>query len=153
MTSDPRARPLIESPRLRELHAYWDDRRAGKPMPSRADIDPLDIPRLLPHLILVDVAPGTKRLRARLVGTKVVEMYGRDYTGEYFDEIDFGHRRAAIEHDYVTCLETRQPYVSEHSFWTTGGALFRSERLILPLSDDGTAVSMLLSALDFSPVR
>ena len=27
---------------LRELHDYWDGKRAGRAMPSRSDIDPLD---------------------------------------------------------------------------------------------------------------
>jgi len=153
VTSCHRARPIIASPRLQQLYAYWQDRCAGRPMPSRADIDPLDIPRHLPFLILFDVVPGSERLRARLVGTHVADMYGADYTGQYLDEIAFGDRRAAILHDYLACLGSRAPYVSEHSFWTARGITFRVERVILPLSDDGETVGMLLAGLEFDTVE
>lgn len=152
MTLTPRASLSIASAPLRDLYAYWNERRAGRPMPSRADLDPVDIPRLLPTLILFDVEPGTQRLKARLVGTRIVEMYGNDYTGQYLDEIDFGDRRKAILHDYMTCYRSRTMYVSEHTFWTTRNISYRVERLILPLSDDGETVSMLLSGLDFDAV-
>jgi hypothetical protein len=152
MTSCPRAQPVIRSEALRQLYRYGDDRQAGRAMPARAAIDPLDIPRLLPSLLLFDVEPGTERMKARLVGTRIADMYGLDYTGRYLDEIDFGERRAAILHDYTTCLRSRQVYVSEHSFWTIPGATFRVERLILPLSEDGETVSMLLAGLGFEAV-
>ena len=153
MSCSPRARPTIDSPRLQSLHAYWNDRRAGRDMPARSDIDPIDIPRLLPNLLLIDVEPGTRRLKVRVAGTTVVEMYGSDYTGRYLDEIDFGDRRAAVLFDYNTCLETRQPYAAEHSFWTDRGITYRIERLILPLSDDGETVSQLIAGLEFDTVR
>ena len=152
MTAASRASLNIVSAPLRQLHDYWDDRRAGRAMPARADLDPADIPRLLPNLILFDVEPGSERLKARLVGTNVVRMYGTDYTGQYLDEIDFGDRRKAILHDYMTCYRTKSMYVSEHTFWTTRDISYRVERLILPLSDDGETVTMLLSWLDFDAV-
>ena len=96
MSLEPRARSTIASARLRQLHDYWNQRRAGRRMPARADIDPLDIPRLLPNLLLIDVETGSGRLKVRVAGTHVVEMYGSDYTGRYLDEIDFGDRRAAV---------------------------------------------------------
>ena len=37
-----------------EFLDYWHGKCAGRPMPTRADIDPLDIPRLLPHVYLVE---------------------------------------------------------------------------------------------------
>lgn len=153
MTSSPRARPTIDSPRLKALFAYWNDRCAGRSMPARSDIDPVDIPRLLPNLLLIDVEQATGRLRVRVAGTTVVEMYGSDYTGRYLDEIEFGDRRAAVLFDYNTCLETRQPYAAEHSFWATRDITYRIERLILPLSDDGETVSHLIAGLEFDSLR
>lgn len=152
MTAASRASLNIVSALLRQLHAYWNDRCAGRTMPARADLDPADIPRLLPNLILLDVESGTERLKVRLVGTTVARMYGTDYTGRYLDEIEFGDRRNAILHDYMTCYRSKGVYVSEHTFWTDRGVNFRIERLILPLSDDGDTVSMLLSGLDFDAV-
>jgi len=47
---------------LQQGYRYWDAKRAGKSMPSRADIDPIEMPALLPHVVLLevlrDIEPG-----------------------------------------------------------------------------------------------
>ena len=40
---------------LVEFLEYWRGKCDGRAMPARADIDPLEIPRLLPYVYLVDV--------------------------------------------------------------------------------------------------
>ncbi len=51
-------------------------------MPMRADIDPLDLRGHLGSLVLIDVLPGLADFRMRLIGSKIVEAYGRDSTGK-----------------------------------------------------------------------
>jgi hypothetical protein len=34
--------------RVRAIYRYWDSKRNGRLMPRRADLDPVDIPKLLP---------------------------------------------------------------------------------------------------------
>src|SRR5215510_12704428 len=41
-----------------EFYEYWRRTGAGKAMPARADIDPLDIPQLLANVFLMDVVRG-----------------------------------------------------------------------------------------------
>ncbi|MBG06491.1 MAG: hypothetical protein CMM59_20710 [Rhodospirillaceae bacterium] len=41
--------------RIRGIYEYWDSKRQGRRMPSRADIDPVEIPEYLSNVILVDV--------------------------------------------------------------------------------------------------
>ena len=38
-----------------DLFHYWDGKRAGRTMPLRADLEPADIARHLPGIVLVDV--------------------------------------------------------------------------------------------------
>ena len=46
----------LQSPILRELLRYWEGAKAGKPLPARADIDPLEIgPALLPYILIAEV--------------------------------------------------------------------------------------------------
>src|SRR5690348_17873717 len=59
---------------LSGLLAYWRGKLRGRAMPRRADIDPAEIPRLLPHLQLVERIDG--RYRYRLAGTAIVAAYG-----------------------------------------------------------------------------
>ncbi len=48
-------------------------------MPARGDINPADIPALLPHLGIIEKADG--ELRYRLIGTALARELGRDVTG------------------------------------------------------------------------
>jgi hypothetical protein len=45
----------LQSERLRVAYAYWEAKRDGRLMPSRSDIDPTDIPKLLPYVTLIEV--------------------------------------------------------------------------------------------------
>jgi len=62
--------PEIVSPRLRRLYEYWDEKHGGRAMPSRADIDPVDMAFALGNVIPAEVLPETSpRFRIRLHGT------------------------------------------------------------------------------------
>jgi hypothetical protein len=118
-------------------------------MPSRSDIDPVDIPRLLSNTILIDIVPPRKRLRVRLVGTEVVRRFRGDYTGEWLDEIDFGKQTHKILNDYSYAAIFPKPLFSDHKFRNLIDWLTDIERVILPLSDDGNSPNMLFAVLDF----
>src|SRR3546814_18943525 len=77
----------IESARIRELFAYWQDKRRGDLLPRRADIDPVEIPRLMPYVLIPDIAHAPFRVRFRLVGTTVVKPHGVELTGKNLDQI------------------------------------------------------------------
>jgi len=145
-------RLAIRTEMLRRLYRYWDERRGNRRMPARRDIDPIDMPDLLPGLILVDVTDG-ERMRVRLAGTRVVDHYGSDYTSQWLDQIDFGDQRENVLADYERCRRDGEPQLGERYFYNRRGVHYQMERLILPLSDDGTTVNKLLSGLAFDPVR
>ena len=45
----------VKSPLLRKAFALWDGKRGTHLMPRREDFDPVEMPRLLSSIILVDV--------------------------------------------------------------------------------------------------
>jgi hypothetical protein len=62
---------------------YWQARRLGQSAPSRASIDPMDFPRLLPQVFIVGrKAPGEYVFR--LVGGFIAELHGYDLRGHDF---------------------------------------------------------------------
>lgn len=65
-------------------------RQARRPAwPSRADIDPLDIPLLLKYLLLIEIERlQPMRIRFRLMGTNFHRFFGRDLTGKTRDEVE-----------------------------------------------------------------
>src|SRR3546814_2463406 len=71
--------------KLRRLYEYWCSRCQGGALPSRRDIDPLDIPDLLPNLFLLDVIGDAEDFVFRLAGSRVEEafsMRSEEHTSE-----------------------------------------------------------------------
>ena len=136
--------------RLAGLYRYWDERRGGREMPSRADIEPTDIPRLLPILILVDVEPDGG-LRYRLIGTEFVTVAGRDVTGRSYAEVfPPGPYRDYIFALYDELILRRLPIYTEGVSPIAGSSRRRyTRRLMLPLSADGVRIDMVLGVQIF----
>src|ERR1051326_8762365 len=76
----------ITDERLIQAHDYWRHKAVGRAMPRRRDIDPTEIPKLLPDVMLVDVLPGG-HYRYRLIGTGNTQAHGVHATGRYLDEV------------------------------------------------------------------
>lgn len=151
--------------RIAEAYHYWDRVRGPCPMPSKNDIDPLDIPQLLPGIVLVDVLPSEPWLRYRLVGTHQVAMRGHDPTGQPVRGNYIGHHlgRAdyedAVLENYRLVIERRSfvydyCYISREGLvmpthWL-GQAIREMGTLLLPLSSDGETVDMVMAYSDYS---
>ncbi len=134
----------IADARLRALFGYWREKRGPGARPARADLDPLEIPTLLPIVGLIDVLDGGARFRYRLMGTEIVDMDGHDPTGRFLDEVlpDSGYA------DYLIGLlrevtRERRPLYGESDFRGQDRIQRRVRRLFMPLSGDGRAVDMI----------
>lgn len=67
----------------RDLFDYWTAKcAAGKRAPARADIDPVDIPRLLPSVSLIETGASLQDAQYRLAGTRLRDLFGREATGQ-----------------------------------------------------------------------
>jgi hypothetical protein len=136
---------LITDERLREGYAYWCRKAAGGRLPRRADIDPVEIPHLLPHIRLVDVLEQG-RFRYRLVGTETRQQHKTDPTGRFLDEVLSPPSGPRIIEVYAECVRDRRSIYVEHEFIQPNGrGVYRlSKALYTPLSEDGVAVSQVL---------
>lgn len=137
-------RDKIDHGKLRQLYDYWDGRRGDRLMPARADLDPVDIPSLLPNLILVDVERGARvRFRFRLYGTNVCTIRGADLTGHYLDEDNITALQVPAIASYNRILADRQPVYESHRFHPNDRNVGYYHRLVLPLGEENE-VRMLL---------
>lgn len=148
MRYDPRRHAsldAVKSERVRWAYDYWLGKREGGALPLRARIDPIEMPRLLPYLMLIEVIDG--RLRYRLTGTQVVANAGFDFKGRFLDELDFANRDFYLA-CYHEILESRRPiFAIDHWVYPDGRAGV-SEFVMLPLSGDGDTVTHFLSVED-----
>ncbi len=116
-------------------------------MPRRRDIDPTEIPRLLPNIQISEIVD--KRIRYRLAGTAIVEAYGGEFTGKYFDEILSGERLRFVESIYRKICNEKRPVLACSRYHSKRDAPLICTRLIMPLSEDGKTVNQCLTALNF----
>ncbi|EKE76938.1 hypothetical protein P24_07036 [Oceanibaculum indicum P24] len=113
-------------------------------MPARTDIDPVEIPGLLPNLILIDVERGERnRYRFRLYGTEVCAIRGADLTGRYIEEPGITQLRDAAIESYDRIVADRKPVYQCHKFQPDDYVIGYYHRLVLPLGEQ-EEVRMLL---------
>jgi hypothetical protein len=141
----PELRDFLHKPEngpFLEFHEYWQRKGAGKVMPARADIDPLDIPQLLANIFLVDVVPGDpQRFRFRLVGTRIAELEG-EMTNRFLDEFVPGAAGTAMARHYEDTAQGRL-YVRHETLHWRRRDYVNYDVLLLPMSSDGRTVDML----------
>lgn len=132
----------------RDLYTLWLGKRMPERLPGRADFDPVEMPRLLPHIALVDVERDPWRFRARVFGTAIVEAIGFDPTNRYLEEVAGTER---IQRRAEVMAGSRQPYfvAQEPLRWSAHDFKYYST-LGLPLSSDGTIVDKLLYSMVFA---
>lgn len=136
----------IESRLIRQLFVYWQSKcGAGGRIPRRADIDPAEIPRLIPNSLIVDVEYNPFRVRYRLVGTKVVQATGFEITGKYLDEIVLADDEGPFLESYQTACMTKAPILTRIKWHLDAETTGEYDACFLPLSDDGETVNKVLS--------
>jgi hypothetical protein len=143
-------RAQLTSDDLVQLFDYWRARRGTKAMPARKDIDPLDIRRHLPRLMLMDVLEEPLRMRYRLIGTDVVAATGEDRTGRTSDMVAFFGEHPDVMRNYQAVVRDRVPKLYREPFRNQrNGAIYETDTLLLPLSGDGERVDMVLVYFQF----
>ena len=139
---------LMEGSFLLDLYAYWNARRGDRPVLDRADIDPVNIPTLLPHLYITDVLPS-REFRVRLIGTHMVQRLGWDPTGKKISEILSGSYLAYVHSFLRAAVDARNPVFCESNYSIPGKDYLRVKRLILPMTHGGSEIALLLIGQEF----
>lgn len=130
--------------RLRAGATYWASLRRGRRAPRRRDIDPTEVPSsLLPWIVLAD--REAEDFRIRLTGTGQYGLMGRDLTGRTLSTLtENADYNAYIGGLYQRVESEIRPIYSATDF-RSDGSNRRIGRVMTPLSDDGEAVSHILT--------
>lgn len=141
----------IRHPLLRYLYDYWSQKREGRRLPRRSDIDPTELPaELWPHLLLQDVFINGDAVRFRyaVVGQHFRDQIGRHVTGTFSDVslAPLGSYARYVIELFADSVRLAAPTYSENIFKPTGQrATTLTRRVILPLSENGETVDKVLS--------
>jgi len=142
---------------LRDLLAYWEHKRdlltAETELPARADIDPLEMRRLLGHLVLIDRVAATEgpgpAFHYRLVGVQITERAHKDFTGR-IDEL--GSASGALTTwlaDLERCMETGRPVLRRGLFPWREASELTCEWGLFPLASDRKRPDKVLAGIFF----
>ena len=135
----------IENAAIRQLYNYWRSKRRGDAIPRRADIDPIEMPNLMPNLLIADIEYDPFRVKYRLVGTRVVQMTGYEFTGKYLDEIALPDDEGLFLECYQVACESKMPVTDRIKWHLAPDTTEEYDICILPLSDDGISVNIALA--------
>ncbi len=122
---------------------YWHKLREDRSMPSRADLNPADIVKILPFIMLFEKKDSD--FKVRLTGTRCASVYG-ELTGKTLKEMQCGHE---INGKLKWCINHKQPFYQIEPLDSIQKKHLVSSALAMPLSNDGQDVNMIIVIHDF----
>ncbi|MAN62987.1 MAG: hypothetical protein CMI60_13695 [Parvibaculum sp.] len=133
--------------RLKDLLAYWQDKRAERDMPARIDISPGDLVTHLPRLALLNVTTeeGEAPLfSVRLSGTGIDDLLGSDHRGAGLNDLLPSASAKLISAALGALVEHKRPMRFFAQARLPGNPAASVEGLALPLGVEGGPVNMVL---------
>ncbi|HTP83790.1 MAG TPA: PAS domain-containing protein [Alphaproteobacteria bacterium] len=131
---------------LWQFLAFWRAKAATR-LPRRREIDPLEIARLLPRVLLLDVEADD--FRFSLVGEDITARYGQ-IRGRSLRELMNGPELSLTIEEHRICVSTQLPVFSQNSMQSASlGDQQVYQRLLTPFAGDGDTVTCLAGIMVF----
>ena len=136
-------------PVVTQIYEYWQKKRGPRRMPRRADIDPVELGRLVHNVVLYDVE-GEGQFRVRVVGGAIVDFYGVNTTGQMAGTYMPPAAAALAIEILSNIVATRAPrFRAGLAHWHKDKSYRRFEACFLPLSPDDDRVDKILVGIEF----
>lgn len=122
-------------PRTRMFADYWNSLPKTDLVPSRSAFKPEENTAILANIVIHELI-SPEHIRLRLVGSAVIEEYGREITGRnYLDFVDEERRPKASRAIFLVCEQPCGMYVLLRSQGRSGRVMTR-ESIAFPMRDD-----------------
>lgn len=144
---------VVSEPELAGFLTYWRSLVPDTAWPRRNDLDPVQMPRLLPYVMITKTTPdGGERIR--LAGTHIVDHLGFDPTGGDLTEVTAAPRFAGFCRTVSdTVTEARAPVYAGAHLVSGRGAMRHASQIACPLSDSGGSIDATVRCLRFAPAN
>lgn len=139
-------RPDLERPENRELLEHWEKIRGEASVPLRTQFNPMDVPRHLPNLIVLEpLIP--ENANVRIFGTELARRLGFDLTGVDLFTLYSGEPAREVV-DMISCVVEQRAVAVAYSEWTTpSGHSFTTENLWMPLASQAGPINRVLGSV------
>ncbi len=139
---------LFEVSEAEEMFSYWKSFSRNAALPVWKDLDVIDIPGVIPNLILIEVRGDPPTFAAILTGTTVVQEVGEDSTNHQL------HEQAGVEEvsrRLEEVIKARCGYFVSNTPVTWASNHYKKHSaLVLPCTDeDGTITHLMCWVGDF----
>jgi hypothetical protein len=139
--------PVLADQRLQSLYDYWHALgvKAGG-LPSIQAVDPLDLPKLLANLWILEVEQDTHRFRMRLAGENINLAYRRNIGGQYFSDAFEPSELDLMIARYTRTLNEPSIARAIGAVYAAAGRFSQGERLALPMLGRSGLTDTMLGA-------
>lgn len=140
----------LTQPQTKAAYAYWRQICGGRLMPDPKSINPIEIPRMLPYVALVDVLNETPpdycfRIEGELVQTAIgFRRMGHRFS-EFKEKYGAVYERATQRFEAV-CI-SKEPRAQTSILTGLGRSFYTIEVISLPLSFDGHTVHRIFHCI------
>ena len=139
----------ITSETLRAVHTIWKALAAGRIGPRRAELTPAQLRRATPFTFTVDVIEGGRDFRFGFAGERVMQFLDRRCPAPTLSGMKTSNFFSAADVLLRQCVDGKTPLVSgPKPTRYPGKEYLEREVLLLPLSEDGVAVTGILGGFD-----
>jgi hypothetical protein len=140
MTAEPTG---LRHPELRSLCAFWLKQCPKDGIPLATDMEPADLRRWLPNLLIMHVTDGSS-FAYSYYGRSLARAFGESRLGQTLDDLPQAVRDI-LRQEYDLVCRQRSPI---HRIYTADfkGVRQTWERVVLPLTSDGKTIDKLLVA-------
>jgi hypothetical protein len=142
----------LTEPQPRAAYAYWCSKRGMRAMPAPGDIDPVEIPRLLPFVTLIQVLPGEPAdYLYRIEGEALRMAFGLNRRGKRLSALEgvLGAAHAGFRARLEQVRLGAAPLAHTSLLVSMGFRFFSLQSVLLPLSQDGAQVDRIFACTGF----
>ncbi|WPZ33887.1 PAS domain-containing protein [Thalassobaculum sp. OXR-137] len=132
---------------------YWESIRGGRPVPRRSDFDPTDIPRLLTHVVFLQVIDGGADFRFRVIGDAVRSVSFGNHTGQLMSSLPHISQDGPLMTGLRDAVTSRAPVRTPVPYEGPLKEVVLRDHLILPLSGEDGEITHLLLTIDLIDTR
>lgn len=132
---------------------YWETVRRERAVPRRRDFDPTDTPRLLPHVVFLDVIDAGGDFRFRVIGDAIRSVSFANHTGKLMGSLPHISKDGPLMGTLRAAVTARRPVRTPIPYEGPRKEIALRDHLVLPFTGDDDEVSHLLLTIDLVDTR